>query len=135
MKLRILVIDEDPILCKALVIGLSSSEWTVDSVTNAGSGIDLATKHHYDLLIADIGFSDGTGFGILRQIRQQLPDIIVIVMSGQSCVDIHDEDFLREINGFYPKPIGLAMIKRAIQMEYKKRSVTDFSLNIFCEKR
>jgi hypothetical protein len=36
-------------------------------------------------------------------------------------VDIHDEDFLREINGFYPKPIGLAiMIKPAVKREHHK---------------
>ena len=120
MKLKILVIDGDPILCKAFVIALSSSEWTVDSVTSATKGIEIAKRNHYDLLIADIQVAEGNGFSMLREIRKDLPDIRVIATTCQSCVDIHDEDFLREINGFYPKPIGLAMIKRAVKMEYKK---------------
>ena len=121
MKLRILVIDEDPILCKAFVLGLSSREWRVDSVKNTTSAIEIAQKHNYDLLIVDIQVSDTQKFSMLRKIRQKSPEIRAIAISAQSCLDIHDEEFLREINGFYPKPIGLTMMKRAIRMEYKKK--------------
>lgn len=127
MKLRILVIDEDPMLCKAFVIGLNSSDWTVDSATNAVNGIEIAGKHPYDILITDIQLSDGRGFSMLRKTRKILPKLVIFVISGQSCVDIYDEDFLREINGFYPKPIGLAMIKKAIQMEYRKHTHSSMS--------
>lgn len=121
MKLRILVMDEDPGTRKALVIGLSSEEWTVDAVADGTSGVEYADQYCYDLLITDIPLPDVDGLGLLKKIRQKLPEIMIIVITGQCCVDILDENFLQVVNSFYPKPLSLTAIKRAIQLECKKK--------------
>ena len=56
---RILVVDDEQSILKALSMGLSSEDFEVDVAPDGTSGILLGGRKEYDILIADLfsGFS------------------------------------------------------------------------------
>jgi CheY-like chemotaxis protein len=76
---RILLVDDDRDVRLILIELLFDAGFEVDGASSFAQGITiLETAHHYDLLITDGGFSDGTGSGLVDRARQRgIPSIIV----------------------------------------------------------
>jgi two-component system, OmpR family, KDP operon response regulator KdpE len=52
--IRILTVDDDPSILKALKLGLGSKDMEVDVAENGAGAITLGTLKQYDVLIADL---------------------------------------------------------------------------------
>jgi DNA-binding response OmpR family regulator len=55
---RILVVDDEQSILKALSMGLSSEDFEVDVAADGAGGILLGTQKEYDILIADLCLPD-----------------------------------------------------------------------------
>jgi hypothetical protein len=47
---RILVVDDEPSIRQALILGLTSQEFEVDGAEDGNRGVGLGTRKHYDVL-------------------------------------------------------------------------------------
>jgi two-component system, OmpR family, response regulator len=84
----ILVVDDDEHICRILNHFLSKEGYIVETTTLASEAIILAKKLKPDLMILDLMFPDGDGFGIIRELDQE-SDAAIIVLSGKdSSVDM-----------------------------------------------
>ena len=76
---RILVIDEGRATGGSLGLILQNSEYNVSVVYNADEALTKTQTGGFDLVIADIRVPTVDSLEILRQIKQQDADIVVIV--------------------------------------------------------
>jgi DNA-binding NtrC family response regulator len=76
---RILVIDEGRATGDSLGLILQNSEYNVSVVYNADEALTKTQTEGFDLVIADIRVPTVDSLEILRQIKQQDADIVVIV--------------------------------------------------------
>ncbi len=76
---RILVIDEGRATGDSLGLILQNSEYNVSVVYNADEALTKTQTGGFDLVIADIRVPTVDSLEILRQIKQQDADIVVIV--------------------------------------------------------
>lgn len=84
---RILIIEDEPALARALAITLNARGYeTVVAVTGA-AGLDLAASSHPDLILLDLGLPDLDGMAILHAVRgwSQIP--IVVLSARQTSYD------------------------------------------------
>ena len=79
---RILIIDDEPSICKALMLGLSSGECEVDVAMDGRSGVELGAQRHYDVLIADLYLPDIDGLEVIEKIKTHSPSIVSIIITG-----------------------------------------------------
>ena len=70
---RILVIDDEASICKALKIGLASKNFEIDLASDGLSGIQLGQKQTYDILIADLSLPDIPGLEVIEKIKLTSP--------------------------------------------------------------
>lgn len=76
--------------------------------------MELARAQSLDVVIADIGLPDQTGWDVVREIRKMHPEVHAIALTG---VDYAEDPHRFSEAGFdmhLPKPVELAKIKSAI---------------------
>ncbi|MDO5734544.1 MAG: response regulator transcription factor [Eubacteriales bacterium] len=93
-KVRILIVEDQTILLDALAESLSLVDnfTIVGKTTDASETLDLCRSLNPDLVLMDICSADGnTGFSETRKIKEALPTIKVLLMTGMP-----DQSFVSE---------------------------------------
>nr|WP_272210585.1 response regulator [Marinicella sp. W31]MDC2876484.1 response regulator [Marinicella sp. W31] len=68
--MRILVIEDDPVLADGLAVGLRLNGYTVDAVETCADAIAAIAAGAYDAIILDLMLPDGSGLDLLADVRQ-----------------------------------------------------------------
>ncbi|MBN1947975.1 MAG: response regulator [Bradymonadales bacterium] len=85
-KARILVIDDEAIVCLACTRILTLEGHQVDSYQDPVKGLQAALDGSYDVVLLDIIMPDLDGMEILKQIREAAIPAEVVIMTGYSTV-------------------------------------------------
>lgn len=99
-KVRVLVIDDEPEIRRALRTGLAGAEFAVEWAPNAAQGIDLVTQWRPDVVILDLSLPDVDGLDVCRQLRawSRVPIIVLSIRSGDAdkitALDAGADDYL-----------------------------------------
>ncbi|RFS24046.1 response regulator [Chitinophaga silvatica] len=78
----ILIIDDEPDICKLLQLTLVRHGYSVRYVHELGLGMQDILKHQPDLLFLDIHLPDGSGLEALPIIKEKCPTLPVITISA-----------------------------------------------------
>ena len=108
---RILIIEGDSSICKALSIGLTSKNYKVDTAGDGAGGVLLGSVNQYDVMIVDLCLPDFSGMEVIRQTKRFHPDIIPIVMTGNGCLESAIEGIHLEISDYLEKPLYLNQVE------------------------
>jgi len=84
---RVLVVDDEPGLVRALAINLRSSGWEVATAPDGAHALDLAATWHPDVVLLDLGLPDISGLDVIAGIRGWSRVPIVVLSARQ-----HGED-------------------------------------------
>jgi DNA-binding NarL/FixJ family response regulator len=81
---RILVVDDHPLMAEALGTAMRTLDRAtqVETAGNLKSAIAQATEASFDLCLLDLGLPDCSGLEALERMRQSLPALPVVVVSG-----------------------------------------------------
>jgi DNA-binding NtrC family response regulator len=120
---RILVVDDEPSIGKALTLGLSSKELEVDVAENGRTGVRLGSRKHYDVLIADLCLPDIDGLEVIRRIKSHSPEIIAIVITGNPDRESSMEASSQGVSSYLKKPLDLKSLKNAIERGLEERAL------------
>ena len=103
---RILVVDDDPQILRALRINLRARRYEVDTATDGASALKAAADHVPDLVVLDLGLPDMQGIDVIRGLRDWTATPI-LVLSGR--VDSRDKvDALDAgADDYVTKPFGV----------------------------
>ncbi|MFI7542110.1 response regulator [Actinoplanes sp. NPDC049599] len=103
---RILVVDDDPQIVRALRINLRARRYDVDTAPDGAGALRAAAQHHPDLVVLDLGLPDMEGSEVIRGLRGWTATPI-IVLSGRA--DSHDKvDALDAgADDYVTKPFGI----------------------------
>ena len=119
---RILIIDDEASILKALQLGLASENYVVDLADDGSSGIQLGRTHSYDILITDLSLPDMNGLEVIRTIKSSAPDIVPIIITGQGSLKSSVEALRLEVCDYLQKPLNLSAVKSAISRGLEKRA-------------
>ena len=79
---RVLVVDDEPQILRALRINLHARQYDVVTASDGTTGLEAARSQDPDLVILDLGLPDMDGVEVLRALRAW-SDVPVIVLSGR----------------------------------------------------
>ena len=80
---RILVVDDEPQIVRALRINLRARQYDVDTAPDGASALRAASHHHPDLVVLDLGLPDMEGADVIRGLRGWT-GVPIIVLSGRA---------------------------------------------------
>jgi two-component system, OmpR family, KDP operon response regulator KdpE len=83
---RILVVDDEPQILRALQTSLRAAGYEVETASNAASALAAAGSHPPDAVILDLVLPDGTGTEIARRLREwtSAPILVLSVVGEDS---------------------------------------------------
>jgi DNA-binding NtrC family response regulator len=116
---RILVVDDDRAVRKALQVNLGKSGMLVTLAETPQEALSALQDSEQHLVLTDVQMPGGTGIELLGRIRQSHPELPVIVMTGYGSV----EDAVRAMKmgaaDYLIKPISkdelLVVLERALE--------------------
>ena len=94
---RILVVDDDPMVCMAIEVYLERHNFQVTIADGGEAGLRALDSNAFDLMIVDIFMPHMRGFESIRIFHERAPAIPLIAMSGYAFanLDTPAPDFLR----------------------------------------
>ena len=136
-KKKILIVDDDQDLLKALRVILDAQRYAIVFATNAALSIDTAMREIPDLILLDLGLPDGIGLTVMERLQQIdcLSSIPVIVITGRPQHIYKDVALVAGAKGFLQKPIDNAELFSAVRRaldnspEGKRRSFSNLTRN------
>jgi two-component system, OmpR family, KDP operon response regulator KdpE len=115
---RVLVVDDEPSIVRALRINLAARKYEVSTATDGASGLAAVARDRPDVMILDLGLPDMDGTEVIRGVRGWTSTpIIVLSVWGQenqkvAALDAGADDYVT-------KPFGmdelLARLRAAVR--------------------
>ncbi len=133
MDLRILLVDDSPILVETLTDILSRQGYQIESCGDGESGWDRLVAgverraHLPDLLLLDLNMPGVDGLTLLRRIRadERFALLPVVILTAQDDFDIRLEALEAGANDYLPKPVYtvelLARVKAILDWKLAER--------------
>ena len=94
---RVLVVDDDPMVCMAIEIYLERHGFEVAIADGGETGLRALEGSSFDLMIVDIFMPHMRGFESIRIFHERAPTIPLVAMSGYAFANLVSPapDFLR----------------------------------------
>jgi CheY-like chemotaxis protein len=94
---RILIVDDDPMVCMAIEIFLERHGFQVTIADGGEAGLRAIEGTAFDLMIVDIFMPHMRGFESIRIFHERAPSVPLIAMSGYAFANLDSPapDFLR----------------------------------------
>lgn len=108
---KILVVDDDEILCRTAVEALESIGIKADWAMSGEQAVEMVAKHHqmrddYEIILLDWKLPGMDGLLVARQIRQIIGmDMPIILISAYDWGEFETDARAAGINGFIAKPL------------------------------
>jgi CheY-like chemotaxis protein len=95
--LRILVVDDDPMVCMAIEVYLERHGFEVVLADGGEAGLSKLEDSAFDLMIVDIFMPHMRGFESIRVFHERAPTTPLVAMSGYAFANLDSPapDFLR----------------------------------------
>jgi two-component system, OmpR family, KDP operon response regulator KdpE len=103
---RVLIVDDEPQILRALRINLRVREYQVDVAATGTEALEMAARHPPDLVILDLGLPDLDGVEVIAGLRgwTKAP---IIVLSGRSDSTDKVEALDAGADDYITKPFGV----------------------------
>ncbi len=126
-KPEILFVEDDPAVITTFTAGLEAENYPVEGVSSTSEALQLLANHCYPIVVTDIYLDERTGLDVLRAARENNPDCLVIVITGQGTMETVMEATERGAFEYLAKPFDFSRLLEVVQraeraMESRKGS-------------
>jgi len=136
VKKRILVIDDDEAVLKSMARLLDFEGYQVDTAKTGKEAVEKSQVNLYNLALIDIRLPDMEGTALLRAMRDMVPRMVKIILTGYPSTSNAIEAANKGADAYVIKPVidtddFLRKIKEHLRKQeesehYDDKKVTDF---------
>ncbi len=123
MKFKILVVDDDELICSSLKKVLAGYGYLVDTVLNAENTIETIDTFQPDLVLLDVHLDKSNGLEILKEIQKKFQNLTVIMITGYSDVQLAVTAMKSGAYDFLLKPLDMDQLKIVLDKVVEKISL------------
>ncbi|HEX4196573.1 MAG TPA: response regulator [Caulobacteraceae bacterium] len=121
-ELRVLFVDDDPILREFALVHLGTDTAEVKTVGDGDEALALLADWPADIVLLDLEMPRVDGFEVLRRLgeTQRLRDLPVIVVTGREDIAAIDRAYAAGATSFVSKPLNWRLL--SYQIRYVRRA-------------
>jgi two-component system response regulator AtoC len=124
-RFRVLVIDDDPGIRELLEAQVSRLGYRVDSAPDGERALELLEDLRPDVVTLDVILPGMGGIETLRQLKQRLPDVPVVMLSGHGQAPVIVEAMRLGAADFLRKPFEAEELELAFQKALENRALKE----------
>ena len=120
---RILVVDDEMIVCESCKRILDEEGYEVETSLSGQEAFEKIKESVFDIVITDLKMPTIDGMDVLKYIRKDYPDTIVIMITGFSTVETAVEAMKLGAFDYIPKPFTPDEVSVVVKKALEKRSL------------
>jgi two-component system NtrC family sensor kinase len=120
---KVLIVDDTPGSAKSLKLVLSAEGHDVDCAATAQEALTMASNCEYEAALIDISLPDQSGIDLLPELRQLLPSVVAIVVTGYASMDSSIAALNRGASGYVRKPVDVQHLLSLLRTSLEKRKL------------
>ncbi len=113
-KLRIMVLDDEPIVCKRLKPALEKLGYEVDAFIQSTEAMHQIQRINYDIIITDLKMKEIDGMQFLGEAKKRHPGTEVIIITGFATMETAKQSFQQGVFDFIAKPFKMSEIQEVV---------------------
>ncbi len=103
--IKILVVDDDKILCEIIAAILDINGYEVKSVFNGEEAIEALEKERFHAVITDLKMGKVDGHSVVRHAKRLKPETLLIMMTGYCEEQSRQQALDNGADFFFCKPV------------------------------
>ncbi|HEY0620155.1 MAG TPA: response regulator [Kribbella sp.] len=119
---RVLVVDDEPQIVRALEINLKARRYEVHSAASGTAALRVAAQHPPDLVILDLGLPDLDGVDVIRGLRGWT-EAPIMVLSGRTDSTDKVEALDAGADDYMTKPFGIDELLARLRAVLRRRNL------------
>ena len=120
---NILVIDDEATMRDSCRQTLSRGGNRVEVAEDGLSGLAMLKRESFDLVILDLKMPGLSGMEVLKKIKEDEPEAVVIVITGYATVESAVEAMKKGAYDFIPKPFTPDSLRMVVKRALEKREL------------
>jgi len=116
----VLIVDDDSMIRQVLRLILREAQFTVvGDAADGNEGLAACKRYKPDVVCLDINMPGTDGLSTLQRIKIELPETIVIMVTGDASATTVREAITKGAAGYIVKPFNAAKVVDAIEAAVK----------------
>ncbi len=120
--MRLLLIEDEPALARALSTGLSEEGYAVDVAPTLAEAELLAFEVDYDILVLDLMLPDGSGLDLLRRLRRASKAVPVLALTARDQLEDKVLGLDAGADDYLTKPFAFEELMARLRSLIRRRS-------------
>ena len=113
--MRILVVEDEPLVAQGLKQGLEQLRYTVDVASSAEEAESFVQYESFDMALVDIGLPKADGLHFIRQLRARGQNLPILVLTARDSMDDTIRGLDAGADDYMTKPYRLPEIAARIR--------------------
>jgi DNA-binding NtrC family response regulator len=125
MKAKILIVDDEQAIQKALVKFLESLGYEADGASDGAQAVEMAKEKIYDLVMSDLTMPNMTGIELLGHLKKLNPNVSVIIMTGFGTIENAIQAIKAGAFHYITKPFELDDVAMLVEKALRFKNLID----------
>jgi len=125
MKAKILVVDDEKDICKALEFLLKSEGYVVALAHSGEEAVAKIQKEHFDVVLTDLKMGKLDGVAVLEKTKELSSDTAVVVMTAYASVESAVETMKKGASDYIQKPFLNEDVKITIRRVLEQKRLVE----------
>lgn len=138
-KAYVLVVDDDEGILETLSAILGESGYKVDTAKNGKEAVEKSKRNYYDVALLDIKLPDMEGTKLLTKMRETLPKMVKIIITGYATLQNAVEALNYGADAYIMKPVNpeklLKVIDEKLEAKKEAEKITEEKVTKWIETR
>lgn len=123
MRPRILIVDDEPDICRALEFLLKGEDYAVSSAASGEAAIEKLKTESFDVVLTDMKMGRVDGMQVLEKAKDIIPDTPVIMMTAFASVESAIEAMKKGAADYVVKPFLNEEIKLTLKRALEQKRI------------
>jgi DNA-binding NtrC family response regulator len=106
--LRIMVIDDEAIVGKRLLVALRETGYEVETFVDPKAALERLASETFDIIVTDVRMKDVDGMQILEEARRRSEHTKVILITAFATIEVAREAMAKGVFDFLAKPFKVS---------------------------
>lgn len=120
--MRVLLVEDDPLLGNGVKEGLSQSGYTVDWIVDGEAAESVLRSDAFDLIVLDLGLPRRDGMDIVRSLRERGDRTPVLILTARDAVEDRIRGLDSGADDYLVKPFDLDELSARLRALQRRRA-------------